>query len=46
VADALGIATAIGTIAAPTFGSGLVVAVRMGETLGRASIGVAQGRTG
>jgi len=46
VADALGVATAMGTIAALTFGSGLVVAVRMGETLGRASIPAAQGRTG
>jgi MFS family permease len=46
VADALGIVTAIGTIAALTFGSGLVVAVRMRETLGRASIVAAQGRTG
>jgi MFS family permease len=46
VADMLGVATAIGTIGALTFGSGLVVAVRMGETLGRASIPAAQGRTG
>jgi MFS family permease len=45
VADALGVASAIGTIAALTFGSGLVVAVRMGETLGRARSSAAQGRT-
>ncbi len=45
VADVLGVATAIGAIAALTFGSGLVVAVRMRETLGRARSNAAQGQT-
>ncbi len=45
VADALGVATAIWTIALLTFGSGLVVAFRMSETLARARTAAAQGRT-
>ena len=45
VADALGVATAIWTIALLTFGSGLVVAFRMSETLERARTAAAQGRT-
>jgi MFS family permease len=45
VADALGVATAIWTIALLTFGSGLVVAFRMSETSERARTAAAQGRT-
>ena len=45
VADALGVATAVWTIALLTFGSGLVVAFRMSETLERARTAAAQGRT-